>query len=82
MAQDEQIKRIEAKIAEFQAWKEARTSQQLVFPLDKQSQDIISADALKVTGDSVVPVSLLSADTALEVRTGGNIYWLLASPAP
>jgi len=43
---EERLKKLEAKVAELEAWKKARIAQQLTYPLDKISTDIVQKDAL------------------------------------
>lgn len=50
MNSEERIKKLEAQVAELLAWKQQRMRQQLTFPLDKTSKDILSKDLVVWTG--------------------------------
>lgn len=47
---EDTILELERQVAELMAWKREREQQQLVFPLDKTSKDIISNDFLSIVG--------------------------------
>ncbi len=78
----QEIDAFKKQVADFKAWKESIERQQLRFPIDIKSLDILNKDVLVVTGEEVVPVGLLSADTAIEIDVNGTKYWLLAAPTP
>lgn len=82
MSPEERIKKLEKQVAELLEWKRQRMSQQITFPLDKTSQDVIGQNFIYTNGNTVAPVSLLGSSSALEVKVGGITYWLLASPQP
>ncbi len=44
MNNEQRIQQLENQVKELLAWKEARMRQQLTFPLDKISQDIVHKD--------------------------------------
>lgn len=48
--QQQEFDQMKAQVAELLAWKQARTEQQLVFPLDQRSKDIVTKDVPLWTG--------------------------------
>ncbi len=44
MNNEQRITQLESQVRDLLAWKDARTRQQLTFPLDKVSKDIVSKD--------------------------------------
>jgi len=60
MNNEEKIQQLERQVQELLAWKEAKTRQQLSYPLDSQSVNVISEKKFITTGfrgdGMVVPV--------------------------
>lgn len=77
-----ELEQLKKRVDELLKWKADRERQQIVFPLDVQSERIINENVLTTNGKEVVPVGLLAADTALQIKVGDLTYYLLASPAP
>lgn len=73
---------LRSKVAEFEKWKAERELQQISFPLDYASREIVQENFIVATGNVVIPVGLLSANTALEIKVNDQFYWILVSPSP
>jgi len=51
MTNEERIKKLEDQVRELLAWKTERTRQQIVFPLDEASKQVITKDVPVFTGN-------------------------------
>lgn len=58
MNDEERITKLEERVADLLAWKEERLRQQLTFPLDKISTDIVQKDVVVATGAVTIPPPL------------------------
>lgn len=67
MNPQEEIENLKERVAQLEEWKRQRTEQQLTFPLDRLSKDIIAHDFLKLIGE-----------VRYEAGAAGNpfVFWL------
>lgn len=70
------IQEIKDGIAKFEAFKKELERQQLVFPLDKKSIDVVHDNVVVPTGNVVIPVGLVAFNEAIEITTLGKKYLL------
>lgn len=77
-----ELETLKKQVKELMDWKAQRERQQLVFPLDIDSEGILNENVLTTNGTEVVPSGLLASDKALKVKVGGITYYLLASLVP
>lgn len=71
---------IKSKIKEFEDFKNNLDKQQLTYPLDQISSDIISDKAVVFTGDFVVPAGLASPyDEHTEIITNNGKYIIVST---
>lgn len=69
-----ELDQLKKDIQEFEEFKNAIDRQQLIFPLDKKSIDVVQKDVLVPTGNVVVPFSLVSYNDAIEVKIRDKKY--------
>lgn len=79
---NEELKQLEARVDKLIEWKEAKERQQLSYPVDPESRKILDEHVLTTDATEVVPVGLLTADTALKVIVDGVTYYVLADLVP
>lgn len=73
------IEQLKKDIMEFESFKESLDRQQLTFPLDKKSYDVVHKDAIVPTGNVVEPYSLVTFDEAIEMIVKDKKYLLETS---
>lgn len=63
----EELEDLKRRVGELENWKKQRTDQQLTFPLDAASKDILANDFLRLVGE-----------VRYEAGAGGNpfVFWL------
>lgn len=72
----EDIQKLKDDIAEFDAYKNLLTEEQIQHPLDKTSQDVVHQDILVPTGNVLIPFSQINYNQAIEVNVNGKKYLL------
>lgn len=77
MEPEQRIKQLEDRVASLLKWKEAKMRQQLTFPLDSISRDIIRRDVLVFTGQ-VTQDAGITPDGGVDVLLNGKIIRLNA----
>lgn len=73
------IEQIQKDIMEFEIFKESIDRQQVTFPLDKKSIDVVHKDVVVPTGYVIVPFSLATYNDGVEVEVYGKKYILTMS---
>jgi hypothetical protein len=77
---NEQIQQLKKDIAELEAYKLGIERQQLTFPLDKKSRDVIEKDLMVPTGKVTYPTTVLTVTAGVEVVVNGKRYLTHAMP--
>lgn len=76
---ESEIQQLKKDIAELEAFKAFIERQQLTFPLDKVSQDIVHKDLMVPTGKVTYPADILSyGSDAIEGIAYGKRYFIKA----
>ncbi len=75
------LDQLKQDIADFEAFKESIDRQQVTFPLDKKSIDVVHKDVLVPTGNIIIPYNLATYDTAVEITVADKKY-LIESTLP
>lgn len=76
---NENLEQLKKDIAEFESFKNNLDRQQVTFPLDKKSQDVIHKDTLVPTGKVIVPYSDATYDESIEITVNDKRYLLETS---
>ena len=74
-----EIGQLKRDIAEFEAFRQSIDRQQLTFPLDKKSYDVVHKDVLVPTGNVLIPYFLVNYDDAIEIIVKGKKYLIDAT---
>lgn len=76
----EELDQLKREVEVIESWRLQREQQQVTFPVDVESQGVLTKDLLVPTGGEVRPTGLLGTPFySLEVDLNGTIYWLGAS---
>ncbi len=67
------------QVDEFEAFTKEIDRQQLTFPLDKKSIDVVHKDVVVPTGFVIIPFNLATYDEAIEIEVVGKRYLLETS---
>lgn len=70
---EERIKQLRTRVEELLKWKQEYLNQQVKFPLDFTSKNLVQKNLLITTGNYT---SSITADLWLEVVINEKVYWL------
>ena len=70
------LTQLKKDIAEFEAFKESIDRQQVTFPLDKKSLDVMRKDLMVPTGNNILTANGPVTVDSLEVDINGKRYYL------
>jgi hypothetical protein len=68
------IEQLKKDIQDFEIFKESILRQQVTFPLDKKSIDVVHKDVVVPTGNVIIPYSLATYDEQVEIEVYGKRY--------
>jgi hypothetical protein len=73
---NEDLQKLKNDIEEFDTYRNSLNENQVTYPLDKVSKEVISADLMIPTGNTILASNIVLGYESIQVNVNGKKYYL------